>query len=182
MVSVSFFPNTTKGFVTIKNLQPYTLYSFDINCSEVMSIKSYAIRTDVFRPSSPRNIELILNNKRLQLKWMPPSLPQGPIDEYRVTVDKIEMKPALKNTVLSYTMNKDYISGITHTMSVSACNIDTQNRTLCSNPKDAEVSYFQKKIDTTVPTQSASMNQISFMFILLIQFPMNIRLNFRSIF
>jgi hypothetical protein len=147
-----------------------------------MYIKTYAIRTDVFRPSPPVNPQIIRIDNHLQVQWTPPIFPRGPIDEYRLIIDGIEIKPPMKNTHLSYTMNKDYISGITHTMSVSACNIDTQNRTLCSNPKDAEVSYFQKKIDTTVPTQSASMNQISFMFILLIQFPMNIRLNFRSIF
>ncbi|CAF4783701.1 unnamed protein product [Rotaria sp. Silwood1] len=172
LVPVEFFPNTTRGSVHIKNLQPYTWYSFNINCSEVMTTKTYATHTDVFRPSSPLNVEFLLNGQRLQLKWKPPAFPQGPIDEYRVTVDGVEVKPPLKNTKLSYVMNKDYVAGITHTMNVRACNIDTQNRTLCSNPKDTEISYRQNKTISTssniASMQSTSIKQILFMLILLI--------------
>ncbi|CAF1168841.1 unnamed protein product [Rotaria sordida] len=172
LVPAEFFPNTTKGSVHIKNLQPYTLYLFDINCSEVMATKTYATRTDVYRPSSPLNIELTLNGQRLRLKWKPPAFPQGPIDEYQVIVDGVQVKPPMKNTELSYEMNKDYVAGITHTISVKACNIDTQNRTLCSDPKDTEISYFRNKTSTSsniAPMQSISIKQISFMIILLMK-------------
>ncbi|CAF1260286.1 unnamed protein product, partial [Rotaria sordida] len=172
LVPAEFFPNTTKGSVHIKNLQPYTLYLFDINCSEVMATKTYATRTDVYRPSSPLNIELTLNGQRLRLKWKPPAFPQGPIDEYQVIVDGVQVKPPMKNTELSYEMNKDYVAGITHTISVKACNIDTQNRTLCSDPKDTEISYFRNKTSTSsniAPMESISIKQISFMIILLMK-------------
>jgi hypothetical protein len=138
-----------------------------MNCSEVIDTQTYAIHTDVSRPSPPLNTKIILVGQRLQLQWTPPSSPRGPIDEYRVTVDGIEVKPAMKNTVLSYIMNKDYVPGITQRMSVSACNTDTQDRTLCSNPKDAEVSYFQNTMYTTLSTQSSSINRISCVSILL---------------
>ncbi|CAF0886030.1 unnamed protein product [Adineta steineri] len=121
VIPVDFLLNTTDGFVVITYLRPYTLYSFDINCSEVMYMKTYTIRTDIFRPS--------------------PDLPQGPIDDYRVIIDGTEVKRRLKNTELSYKLNEDNIADVNHTLSIRACNIDTQNRILCSNSKDAEIFY-----------------------------------------
>ncbi|CAF0911023.1 unnamed protein product [Adineta steineri] len=82
LIPVDLLSNTTNGIVVIIYLRPYTLYSFDINCSEVMYMKTYAIRADIFWPS--------------------PDLPQGPMDDYRVIIDGTEVKRRLKNTELSY--------------------------------------------------------------------------------
>jgi hypothetical protein len=54
-----------------------------MNCSEVIDTQTYAIHTDVSRPSPPLNTKIILVGQRLQLQWTPPSSPRGPIDEYR---------------------------------------------------------------------------------------------------
>jgi hypothetical protein len=139
----------------------------------VINSKNYAIRTDVSRPSPPRDITLTLNGQRLRLKWSRPTVPEGPIDEYRVTVNGIPVNSTIKNTEFSYQMNEDYVSGRTYTMTVSACNKDTQTRLLCSDPKSAQISYFPKHNNNTnstiLLTQSASINQISFILIVFIQ-------------
>ncbi len=144
-----------------------------MNCSEVKGIKTYSTRTDIFRPSPPRNTQIKLINQHLQLKWSPPTLPQGPIDEYHVIINNVKVEPPLNNTQLSYEMTEDYDSNRTYTMSVYACNTDTQNRTLCSAPKDATVLYFSNQTttdsSTTPPTQSATIHHISVIFILIIQ-------------
>lgn len=177
LIPVSFAGNNTRGYVAIKNLQPYTLYSFDINCSKVVDIKTYTVRTDVFRPSPPRNLELTLDSQRLLLKWKPPAFPQGPIDRYQVTVDELNVEASLKNTDLSYKMSIDHVQGTNHTFSVSACNVDIQTRSLCSDPKNAIISFYENMIDTytstnviatTIPRQSASIKQFSFLLILLV--------------
>ncbi|CAF0941505.1 unnamed protein product [Adineta steineri] len=112
-----------------------------------MYMKTYTIRTDIFRPS--------------------PDLPQGPIDNYRVIIDRTEVKRRLKDTELSYKINEDILANINHTISVHACNIDTQNRTLCSNSKDVEIFYSPIIINNTLSstTQSACIHESSSCFI-----------------
>ncbi|CAF0886012.1 unnamed protein product [Adineta steineri] len=65
-----------------------------------MYMKTYTIRTDIFRPS--------------------PDLQQGPIDDYRVIIDGTEVKRRLKNTELSYKLNEDNIADVNHTLSIRA--------------------------------------------------------------
>ncbi|CAF1233089.1 unnamed protein product [Adineta ricciae] len=169
---VKFHSTTSKGYVTINNLQTYTMYSFDLNCSEVIYIKTYTIRTDVSRPSPPNQIQIILIKQRLRLTWAPPNLPNGPIDTYRITVDGKEKKPYLANTELFYDLNENYIFGVTHTMSVRACNTDSQKRALCSNAGDAESSFVENKtdLDTTVATiDSKSVRSMPFVLMYFIQ-------------
>jgi len=137
-----------------------------------MYIKTYAIRTDVFRPSPPVYPQIIKIDNHLQVQWTPPIFPRGPIDEYRLIIDGIEIKPPMKNTQLSYKMNEDYIPGVTVAMNLLACNIDSQNRTLCSYPEDAQIAFSSKPItdsSNTPPTLSAYFHRISFRFILIIQ-------------
>lgn len=148
------------------------MYSFDLNCSEVIYVKTYTIRTDVSRPSPPNQIQITLIKQRLRLTWMPPKLPNGPIDNYRITVDGNEKKPYLANTKLFYDLDEDYILGVTHTMNVRACNIDSQQRALCSNARDAESSFVENKSnpDTTVATiDSKSICSMPFILMYLIQ-------------
>ena len=163
-IAAKFIPaNSSRGLVNIKQLQTYTMYSFEANCSGAAQTKMYAIRTDVSRPSPPHNPSVALNGHQLQLTWLPSRQPYGPIDEYRVTVDGTTMKPALNNTNLFYRMKQNYVAGAKHTMAVSACNMDTQNRTLCSDPKQAQASFSPNKNSSLViPTQSASLNRLPF--------------------
>ena len=148
------------------------MYSFDLNCSEVTYIKTYTIRTDVSRPSPPNQIHITLIKQRLRLTWTPPKLPNGPIDTYRIAVDGQDKKPYLANTELLYDFNEDYIFGVTHTMSVRACNVDSQQRVLCSNAADAESSFVENKtnLNTTVATiDSKSIRSMPFVLMYLVQ-------------
>ncbi|CAF3301261.1 unnamed protein product [Rotaria socialis] len=160
---VKFSPSTnatTTGSVTLENLQPYTVYSLEMNCSQVTNIGTLVVRTDVFRPSPPRDFEVQLNGHHLELKWKPPSIPHGPINDYRVTIDGIEIKPPLNNNALFYRMDKNYILGTTNKISIIACNIDTQERILCSNSKGSETSYFNTN-NSTNPNISATKSSLT---------------------
>lgn len=163
-IAANFIPaSSSRGLVNIKQLQTYTMYSFEVNCSGAAQTKMYAIRTDVSRPSPPHKPSIALNGHQLQLTWLPPRQPYGPINEYRVTVDGTTMKPALNNTNLFYRMKQNYVVGVKHTMAVSACNMDTQNRTLCSDPQQAQASFSSNKNSSLViPAQSASINRLPF--------------------
>ncbi|UJR14637.1 hypothetical protein I4U23_001630 [Adineta vaga] len=174
-VPVKFHSGTSKGFVVINNLETYTMYSFDLNCSQVNEIKTYTRRTDVSRPSSPGNIQIALHKQRLRLTWTPPNFPHGPIDNYRITIDGIEKLPYLSNTAISYEIGKNYVFGINHTMGVRACNNDSQQRILCSDAKDTTRSFFQDKNSDNIivsSMQSVSFCRIRFLSICIIQFLM----------
>ena len=145
------------------------MYAFEANCSNAIQTMTFAIRTDVSRPSPPRNASIALNGHQLLVTWFPPKQPYGPIDEYRVAVDGITMPRVLDNTKLFYRLNESYTVSTKHTITVSACNKDTQNRTLCSDPKQGQASFSENKNSSSItPTQSASVGRVSFALLVLI--------------
>ena len=153
--------SSNRGIVSVNHLQPYTLYSFDANCSNVPSVETYMTRTDVGRPSSPRNVAVELKNKKLQLTWLAPHPPLGPIQSYRIIVDGKQIEPTVAGDQTSYQMKTDYVPGTKHTIAVTACNFDTQNRTLCSDPKATEVIFDGKVNTVTAAPKPPTLPSIS---------------------
>ena len=163
-----------KGSVTIKSLNPYTLYVFDLNCSEASTTRTYSMRTDVDRPSPPRKLLAQLFGSKLHFTWLFPWDLRGPIDEYRVTLDGVPVNETFTSSTFVYTMNKNYVAGTNHTISVSACNIDTQKRALCSDPKLAQLTFTGQATSdsTTSITQpgsgSSSKTKSAFLHVILL--------------
>lgn len=118
---------------------------FDANCSNVPNVVTYQRRTDVGRPSSPRNVAVELKTGKLHLKWLTPNQPMGPINFYRLLVDGKQIESNLASNKSSYEMKTNYVPGSKQTVIITACNIDTQNRTLCSDPKQSEVIFDGKE-------------------------------------
>ena len=158
--SFIFTPSTSiRGIVNVKQLQTYTLYMFDANCSNVPNVVTYLRRTDVGRPSSPRNVVVELKNGKLHLKWLTPNQPMGPINFYRILVDGKQIESNLASNKSTYEMKTNYVPGSKQTLIISACNVDTQNRTLCSDSKQSEVIFDGKENTvTSSPDFSSSMS------------------------
>ena len=165
--------NPSKGYVTIQSLQPYTLYLFDLNCSEVLTASTYSVRTDVGRPSPPRKLLAQLFGSKLHFTWLFPLNLRGPIDEYRVILDGIPVNETFRSSTFAYTMNESYVVGNQHTISVSACNIDTQKRALCSDPKLAQLRFTGQATNdtasiTTPVSRSTFGTETSFLHVVML--------------
>lgn len=145
--------------ITFDKLEVYTLYTFEANCSGVPNTVTYARRTDVARPSAPRHINVTLKNQKLQVQWSPPARPYGPIDLYRIMLDGKLIESNLNQSETLYQLKTPYVAGTKHQIGISACNIDTQNRTLCSDAKQAEVIY--DGTQTIVTMASTTIGTIS---------------------
>jgi len=165
---MKFEINSTRGYVEIASLQPYKLYSFTLNCSGFNNTAEHQAKTKVSQPSPPHNITFLLNSARLQISWLPPLEPAGPIDEYRLTIDGKNISSGLPNNQLSYEMLDDYVFGTTHTFTVSACNEDKEDSAIwCSKPDDAKETFKEDDTTTTPPKATASFTFSAYLFLII---------------
>ncbi|CAF3379702.1 unnamed protein product [Rotaria socialis] len=67
-----------------KDLEPDTMYSFTLSCGGTDETITRHIRTVYGRPSPPRNITATLVSERLRISWLPHSVPNEPIHNYKL--------------------------------------------------------------------------------------------------
>jgi hypothetical protein len=148
---------TNVGYVDIENLQPDTLYSFNLSCKGTDEILTRLIQTDYGRPSVPQKITITIISKRLRLSWSSPLLPAGPIHNYRLTIDQNRIIYNLSNDIFSYDTTEDYVYGKEYTFFLEACNKNRQNITVCSNANDGNASISIPQITTAVTPNSSDI-------------------------
>ena len=161
---------TNIGYVNIENLQPDTLYSFNLSCIGTDEIVTRFIQTDYGRPSVPQNITITINFKRLRLSWSSPLLPAGPIHNYRLTIDPNEVIDNLSNDIFSYDTTKDYVYGKEYTFFLQACNKNRRNITVCSDPNDGKASISIQQTTTATPNSSDILSYSICIFIFIFCF------------
>jgi hypothetical protein len=165
------------GYVDISNLESNTNYSFILTCEgESVVNKTFDIKTDYGRPSAPQNITAALIAKRVQVTWLPPSIPEDSFSYYKIIIDenplslnvsKNENPPSLnvsKNET-SYRMSKDYKDGMENTFIVSACYINNQKEIFCSDKNGANASF---SIPVTITPSSTGIHSYSISIFMII--------------
>ncbi|CAF1053109.1 unnamed protein product [Adineta steineri] len=138
-----------KGYVDITNLQPDTLYSFKLNCTGTDQTETRNIKTDYGRPSPPHDIKFTLNSKRLQISWLRPDVPSGPIHKYRLTINTDPTIDNLPHDKLSYDITEDYVDGTEYKIVLVACNVNNKNIPVCSDANQGQVTFIMGS--TTTP-------------------------------
>jgi hypothetical protein len=131
------------GFVDISNLESNTNYSFILTCREGQSFvnETLNIKTDYGRPSAPQNITAALIDKRVQVTWLPPSIPEDSFSYYKIITDENPLSITVSKNETSYRMSKDYKEGMEHTFIVAACYINNQKEIFCSDKNGANASF-----------------------------------------
>lgn len=114
-------------------------------------------RTDVDRPSQPQNLTIEKNFTDVSFTWSPSLVPTGPIDYYTLEVNPGVIKVKLPSTILSYQLTIGYKPDA-YWVEIVACNIDTDNRTLCGM---AISKTFFMQYSTTISPTSRSIATIS---------------------
>ncbi|CAF2178320.1 unnamed protein product [Rotaria magnacalcarata] len=75
---------TSIGSALIKDLESDTVYSLTLSCVGTDETVTRRIRTVYGRPSPPRNSTVTLVSKRFGISWLSPSVPNGPIHNYKL--------------------------------------------------------------------------------------------------
>ncbi|CAF3744745.1 unnamed protein product [Rotaria socialis] len=102
---------TSIGFALIKDLEPDTMYSFTLFCGGTDETITRHIRTVYGRPSPPRNITATLVSERLRISWLPHSVPNEPIHNYKLANGSKIISDEIGNSQLSYSWINDHIYG-----------------------------------------------------------------------
>lgn len=132
------------------NLQPVTPYTFVLTCSDAADCVQRTIQTDVGAPSVPQSIRATLGeNQRIKLSWSQPAKPAGPIDRYRVFIDRDPTPVELRNDQVSYEISDAYVYGDRHQFFLSACNINRENTVVCSSANEGKVEFYLPSPETT---------------------------------
>ena len=159
---VEFLVNRTNiGTVTFDNLQADTLYWFTLTCDGALEPITKQFRTYFGRPSPPMNVTARWINTRIQLVWLPPSNPAGPIHHYRIMLNGSDQIDNLPRDSLSYELREDDIRKITF-LSVMACNIDQRNSTFCSQPE--QVILPQPETTTARFNSATTISKLSYLY------------------
>ena len=153
----------SRGSVNVSSLQPDTPYSFTMNCVGATQPASLSIRTDYGRPSVPLNIAVRLVEQRLQVSWLRPATPAGPIHSYRVTIDSNSPFVNLSGDARDFTTTDDYVLGTIRTFFVQACNDNRRNQTECSSATEGRVS-FSLPVSTSTPSRITTQSKSSSIF------------------
>ena len=151
------------GFVVFSGLKANTLHPFTLTCEQGQNSVSLKVNitTDYGRPEPPQNVTVSVATDHVQISWSAPSVVDS-FDYYKIVLDGNLIEANLTKKETSFEINQVWNENI-YFISVSACHLNKQGLAMCSNGKDASVSFTQmtpttSTITTTTTTETTTTN------------------------
>ena len=156
------FPTTDsrRGNVKVEQLQADTVYSFELTCIGADKPATLVLKTDFGRPSAPERISCDLDTKHVHLTGRRPSIPAGPIQNYRLTLNRTTITESIPGDATTYIVTNNYVWGTEYNLVLTACNTNRKNESICSDPSLGSLTFYMEATTTPTPKPSPA-NRLS---------------------